>query len=322
MNSPNSLWLKGAALGLFAAAALVSCSVSPNGPAGFGPSHGSLGSTNMCDYYYSKQAGWTYTFNNVENIYNSDGSVTTLTGAPDYVQTMGPDGFAPTGDSLFRIQITYRVLQQYAGRNPFDLWYVNSGNSATSGFVDGGANVPGMVSMPKRPKPVSTDTILAGVAGRIRTLVDDFSNTGTYVWQTDTLWLSSANDSVFIWERFQGATSLTRSRCLFTKDFVNNPTSNSHQSNVSWTYDLINAPTSTNLHVADPNMTLTVPAGTYQYTAEFSVDNTLNVPSSEHKWFSFGVGLTKQYDSWNITTDGVTFTPEDFTRTLISLTHN
>src|SRR5439155_17733294 len=113
-----------AALVLFMSAALTSCSVNPNGPAMFGASHGSLGSTNMADYYYSKLPGFTYTYSNVQNIYNSNGTVTTLTGAPDYVTTLGFDGLAPNGDSIYRIQITYRVLSTYAGRGEMDLCYV------------------------------------------------------------------------------------------------------------------------------------------------------------------------------------------------------
>src|SRR5438874_1193735 len=64
------------ALALFVSVAMTSCSVSPNGPITGGVSHGSLGSTNMADYYYSKLPGITYTFSNVQHIYNSDGSVT------------------------------------------------------------------------------------------------------------------------------------------------------------------------------------------------------------------------------------------------------
>src|SRR5207247_499819 len=99
--------------------------------------------------------------------YNSNGTVTTLTGAPDYVTTLGFDGLAPNGDSMYRIQITYRVLSTYAGRGEMDLFYVPGTNKTPGGYTaDNKASVPGSIAMLKRPRPVSTDTILAGIVGR------------------------------------------------------------------------------------------------------------------------------------------------------------
>src|SRR3989442_5144814 len=101
MNCPKNMWLTPLTLAVLAfglaSGVLTSCSVSTDGPAGPGASHGALASNNMCDYYYSKLAGYTYAFSNVENIYNADGSVTTLTGAPDTVRTLGQIGAAPNG---------------------------------------------------------------------------------------------------------------------------------------------------------------------------------------------------------------------------------
>src|SRR5438874_13299880 len=88
------------ALALFVSVAMMSCSVNPNGPITGGACHRSLGPNNMADYHYSKLPGMTYVFSNVQRIYNSDGSVTTLTGANHYVTTLGFDVLHTLGDSL------------------------------------------------------------------------------------------------------------------------------------------------------------------------------------------------------------------------------
>lgn len=307
---------------------LTSCSVSPSGPIGVGAAHGSLASDNMCDYYYKKSAGWTYAFQNVENVYNSDGSVTTLTGAPDTVRTLGYSGIAPCGDSLYRFAITYRVSSTYAGRGELTMNYISNCNNQNGAWVDNGVTgLTGEASVLKKPRPVSTDTILAGLIGRIRTSCDDFSNTGSYVWQTDTIWASAHNDSVFVWESFPGSTTLNMSRCIFTKDFVNNTSSNGTGSNVNWQYDLIFG--TTFVKVDNANVSITVPAGTFASTAQLemttndpSLGSKYTLPCYETKYFSYGVGFSKEYDYWWVTTDGKSFTKQDFTRSLISLTYN
>ncbi len=314
------MWLRACAILAIAGAALSSCSVSTDGPAMSGASHGALASKDMSDYYYKSDAGWTYTFSNTEKIYNSDGSVTTLTGAPDTVKTLGFDGYAPGGDSLFRYEIHYRVLTDYAGRPGVDIWYVGAtGDDDTHGaFVDGDpTTVSGAVLMQKRPRPVSTDTILAGIAGRIRSVCDDFTNNGDYVWQIDTLWTTGHLDSVFIWERFNPGSPLQKERCVFTRNFT--------QGN-SWIYDLTNPSQSTTYSVVqDPSTSVTVPTGTYSHAAEMRIrtneidDHDFN---REYKWYSVGTGPVKQYDWWYVTSDGQSFTKHDFTRVLTSLTHN
>lgn len=307
-----------------AATALSACAVSPEGPAGPGASHGTLGSSNMSDYYYHKDAGWTYVYQNVENIYNNDGTTTTLTGANDTVRTLGFDGLASNGDSLFRYQVTYRVLSKYAGRQPFDIYYVGlSGNTSSSSngsngaFVADGVSLNNMTPMQKRPRPVSTDTILAGIAGLIRTRVDDFSNVGSYVWQVDTLWCSSHADSVFIWEHAGLTGPIIKERCIFTQNFSQNST---------WTYDVINNPNpTTSCVVVTPNQSMTCSTGTYPYVVDIRIktsevdDKNFN---REYKWYACGVGPVVQYDWWKITSDGSNTIQQDFTRSLISLTHN
>jgi hypothetical protein len=285
-----------------------------------GASHGSLGSVNMSDYYYKKAAGWTYTFQNVENIYNSDGSVAaTYTGSNDVVNTMGFDDYAPNGDSLFRYQINYQITSAYAANHqaPFALNYIQStGDDNTHGaFVNG--TVSGMLETSKRPRPVSTDTILAGVVGRLRTLTDDFTGNSTYVNETDTLWCSSHLDSVFIWERPGPGQNIVKERCIFIRDFTNNN---------SWVYDVINNPNpTTRCIVSNKDMSLSVAGTTYPHTAKIRI-NTSEVDdldfNREWKYFACGTGPVYQYDSWFVTTDGTHFTKQDFARSLISLSHN
>lgn len=298
------------------------CSVDPSGPAMSGAEHGGLGSQNMSDYYYKRDSGWTYVYSNVEKIYNSDGSVAqTFTGSPDTVRTLGFDGFAPNGDSLFRIEISYRILTSFAGLPYLDIYYIPSTkNDNTHGaFVDGGAtNLPNEVVFGKKPRPVSTDTILAGLCGRVRTMVDDFSNSTTnWTWQKDTLWVTSRLDTVFIWEYLPGSMTKVKSRCVFIRNF---------QTGNSWPYDLINAPDyGTYYYVADKDCSKTTPAGTFSHCVNISV-KTNEIESKdfnrEDKWYACNYGPVYQYDWWYVTTDGNSFNKQDFARTLVSVSHN
>jgi hypothetical protein len=308
---------------------LGSCSVTPSGPVSAGATHGALAGDAMCDWYYKKSTGWTYAFNNVENVYNADGTIAaTYTGAPDTVRALGYSGIAPNGDSLYRFAITYRVTTAFAGRNELTMNYVISCNNGNGAWVDGSATPSGMLTMGKKPRPVSTDTILAGLVGRIRTMSDDFTNSSSYVWQTDTLWASAHNDSVFVWENtIPGTSKLMTSRCIFAKDFVNNTNSNGTGANVSWMYDLIFNTTAIN--VVNANTSVTTPMATFSSSAQLQFttnDPSLGpkdkLPTTEYKWYTFGIGVTKIYDSWYVTTDGTHFTKQDFTRSLVSLTHN
>jgi len=321
MKSPISTFLKACAFAALAGSALTSCSVNTDGPAMAGASHGSLGSQDMCDYYYKKDAGWTYTYQNVENVYNADGTIAaTYTGANDVVNTMGFDGFAPNGDSLFRYQINYQLSTDYANGNqpPMTVNYIASPqNDTTHGaFVAPGYTVDGMVAMDKRPRPVSTDTILAGIIGFIRTRSDDFTGASSYVTETDTLWCSSHLDSVFIWERPAPGAPIVKERCIFIQNFSNN---------VSWTYDVINNPSpTTTCIVANKDQSMTVAGNSYDHVVNIRVktsavdDHDFN---RENKYFACGTGNVYEYDWWYTTTDGISFTKQDFARSLISLSH-
>ncbi|MDP4199485.1 MAG: hypothetical protein Q8922_02925 [Bacteroidota bacterium] len=298
------------------------CSVDPSGPAMSGAEHGALGSTNMSDYFYKRDAGWTYVYQNVEHIYDQRGNLAhTYTGAPDTVRTMGFDGFAPNGDSLFRMEITYRILSNYSGRPFLDINYIPAtGDDDSHGaFVDGNAALQGEVTYYKKPRPVSTDTILAGLVGRVRTIVDDFSNNSSnmYMWQKDTLWVTSRLDTVFIWEYLPGSTTKVQSRRVFLRDF---------KTNDSWGYDIINAPNyGTYYRVADKDCSRTTSAGTFSHCVNISVqtseieDKDFN---RENKWYAAFYGPVYEYDWWYVTTDGNSFNKQDFARSLVSISHN
>lgn len=322
MKSPTFKWLIRFAYATVACATLAACAVNPEGPAGPGGSNGSLGSQNMSDYFYHKAAGWTYVYRNVEQIYDSNGNVSSsMTGSNDTVRTMGFDQIASNGDSLFRFQITYRVASAYAGSGPIPVYYLSStqSDSTHGAFVLPGDSVSGMTAMREPPKPISTDTILAGIVGLVRTRFNDFTNSSSYTWQTDTIWYSEHSDSAFIWEH-QGANAgapIVMERCIFVKDF---------QDGANWTYDVINNPSpTTSCVVKQPNLIQTVLAGTFNNTVEIRI-KTSEVDDKdfnrEYKYYGCFTGPIKEYDWWYVTSDGTSFTKEDFTRSLISLSHN
>ncbi len=295
-------------------ALLSACAVSPEGPVATGSSHGTLGSTNMSDYYYRKTAGWAYVFSNVEHIYNSDGTTTTLTGANDTVFTLGYDGLAPNGDSMYRYEISYRVLSSYAGRGQMSIPYISSiGNDDSHGaFVEPGYSVSGMQYFSHPIFPVSADTIVAGFVGEVRTHVDDFTNTGNYVWQRDTLWCTQHLDSTFIWEHWDRTGPIVKERCIFIRDFDVNPT--------NWVYDVINSPNfTTKCQVVNADFSYTGPTGTYDHTADIRIKTSevddINF-NREYKYYACFTGPVYEYDWWYVTTDGLTSTKEDFVRTL------
>ncbi len=306
-------------------AILSACSQQPSGPvAGGGASYGALGSQDMSDYYYKKQAGWVYAFKNVQHIYDNvddENPATELIGADDTVFSMGYDGLAPRdGDSLFRYQIKYRLTDDshnWQNGAQMSVYYVGS-SPTNGGFIDFNTDpstISGSVFLGKpRPRPVSTDTILAGIAGLVRTQTDDFTNAANYVWKTDTLWTTSKGDSTFIWEKFTPGGPLLPSRLIFVRNFTQN---------TKWTYDQLLGGT-TSFKVVDPDQQVTVDAGTYNHCVKVLVNTTGvsdDIPISEYKWFACGTGIIKQKDVWRMTTDGTNFTKQDFVRTLKSCTH-
>ena len=77
-------------------------------------------------------------------------------------------------------------------------------------------------------------------------------------------------------------------------------------------------------------MTVNVPAGAMAHSARINVqtpgiqikDGAGNsMATTEFKTFTFGVGLTQLTSTWNVTSDGVNFTKQDYTHSLVSVTH-
>ena len=73
------------------------------------------------------------------------------------------------------------------------------------------------------------------------------------------------------------------------------------------------------------DMSMTVNGTSYSHVANFRIytpevdDNDFN---RENKYFACFTGPVYQYDWWYVTTNGLTYTKQDFTRSLLSLTHN
>src|ERR1051325_7590637 len=103
LANPKGAILLVSVLGVILCMNLTSCTTGATDTVINGASHSFLGSDDMSDYYYKKSDGWTYVFNNIEHMYDTDGSVArTLVAAPDTVRTLGYYSLAPNGDSLYR----------------------------------------------------------------------------------------------------------------------------------------------------------------------------------------------------------------------------
>lgn len=288
-------------------------------PCRVGAVHGVLGSSDMSDYFYKKESGWTYVYSNVQKIYDGSGNVTsTLTGSNDTIRSLGYSNLAPNGDSLFKIAITYRVLSSYSNGSEMDMYFMKSIGGSGHGALVYDGPIGGDTLSPfgggKKPRPVSTDTILAGLVGPVRGITNDFTNSGTFTWKTDTIAFTSHLDTVTLWEDVSG--TLTESREIFNADFTNN---------LTWAYDIINLPSNTTLYKAvKPDTSITTSAGTYGHSVDIRVISPgLNLYglNREDKWYGCGAGIVYEYDWWYVTTDGSSFHKEDFAHELISL-HN
>lgn len=280
---------------------LASCELTPPGdPASGTTSFGTLASSNMQDYYYPHEAGWKYVYKNtieVDPLFSGGGPTVTTVLSYDTLRTLGFYGSAPNGDSIFAAVISYRVASDYMGRMPMDLYYVPKNNDPEQGWVLDGPNpIEEAVAFTKpKPKPVSTDTILACLAGPIKKRIDPGYTGTTGAWQSDTLWYTAYRDSVVIWERAFINAPLKRARNIFLFDLK--------KSVQGWQYGAWEA--STYWDVVDDDQWVTVGAGTFRSAKikAYTDDNTTGVrlPITEHKWFAYTRGLCKQVDKWKST---------------------
>lgn len=272
------------------------CAVSPGGPIISGAAHGAL-SYPALNFFYPTDAGHTFAYATIRKVYNSDGTLAnTYTGTNDTVRTLGYSGLnSPDGDSVFAVSSTYSIASGYTGAPSVNVNYVtNAGGHAA--FVDG--TVGGELSVLKKPRPVSTDTILAGLIGRMRDSgFADWGQGGSFSWQTDTIYFSTHSDSVFMWDR--SGSTLTKVRCILA--------GNSISAGDSWTYDYASESATCKMNSTDTSITIT--GGTFVHSV--AVDLINNETSSydishAQKIFANGKGPVLCTDWYYVTTDGST----------------
>jgi hypothetical protein len=297
--------------------ALVGLSISscsePNAPVGTGgKSFGAL-STDARDYYYPRQAGWTYIYKNTitEYVGTSNTVASTTTGSIDTLRTRGFVGFTPEGDSMYAMDVTYRVLGNFANKNRFNLFYFKKGQSNNGGFITGnnpaGFNRADLDSV--STVSASIDTILYAVEGPTRDLIDNPASANTRYTRTDRIFYSASSDSVYIW--YKEGLTIRKVRQLWEGDFIKND---------DWRYsDWDNY---TYLKVGDEDVTVSTDAGAFTCAQLQVVTDQLNTPVVEAKYFGFQTGLVKQFDEWRVTSDGANYTRKTKARELISRSYN
>jgi hypothetical protein len=271
---------------LMGTALLPSCSSNADLAADGGIALGTVANYDMGEYYYPHEAGHRYVYGHTLESYadENSGGKTVTTGPNDTLTTLGYQGIAPNGDSLFGVAITYRVLTTYAGRPDMTLYYLQ-GRKSRGAFVDN--QTDGALAPPHPTKPVPCDTILAGLYGRMRTVADDFSNTGPFTWQTDSIYFTADRDSVVIW--YHSGSSNHRIRQVFYDDV---------RKGMDWQYGLWENSTEFDVSVAD--LSLSTNAGVFRSTKIEVVTPDLEMPAREWKWFARNVGLARQVDEWYV----------------------
>jgi hypothetical protein len=297
---------------------LSSCTVDPNAPTAEGSAaYGTLPSSDMSDYFYPKAAGYTYVYQFTENF----GS-TVRVGSCDTLTTLGFQNIkAPNGDSLFAYVMKYRLLSSFAGRQEMDqdhFKYITNGGSSTGAFLDLGANAQqgnvGYVTAPK-PKPVGTDTILAGMVGRVKTVMDDFGSNAPRVWQSDTIYFQAYQDSVLIWAKDVITGQIKASRKIFYKD-INNSS--------YWIYGMWDNATTYNVDKEDVTVyPPAYPQGVRAVKIDVGTPDIM-APCTETKWFGYKVGVCQQVGTWWTTSTGKLGNDRvlhTLNRTLVSVTN-
>ena len=292
-----------------------SCSVDDMPVAAGDTSYGVLSTKNMCDYYYPKQAGWTYVYQNTVQDYNASGSklLHTFATPHDTLRTLGYMGMSPDGDTIYGADITYRVLANRANKDRFNLYYVKQGSSNNGGFIASN-NPSGFASGTIdsiSTLAASIDTILYAVDGPTRDIIDGYSTTGNYVSHTDRIFYTAKEDSVVLWYHDGPTAPFRRVRVLWYKDIDKND---------DWAYSTWE--NYTYLKVRDIDVTVGTAAGNFQ-SAEIEVlTEDLNTPVKEFKYWGANTGLVKQTDEWRITTDGSSYKKRVKTREIVSKSFN
>lgn len=276
--------------------------------------YGVLSSKNVSEYYYPKEAGWTYIYKHTIHEYaNGGNSVTaTIDGPCDTLKTLGYINTNANGDSVFAFKVTYRVLQSRANKVKFPLYYFpKNGEANTGGFVLGNSKtgLTGLDSITSVAGAI--DTILYVVEGPTRDVVDDYTSTGTRVWRTDIIYFTAKRDTVEIW--WKDGTVMNRTRLLWYQDFDKND---------EWQYAMSVGDPYTWWQVADEEESVTTTAGTFNTVKIEAFTDNLKTSTTEYKWWGDGVGMVKQYDEWRVSSNGQNFDKRTRVRELISRVKN
>jgi hypothetical protein len=292
---------------------VASCS-EPSAPVGAGSeSYGVLAGKDMRDYYYPREAGWTYIYKNTitEYIGTSNTVASTVTGSYDTLRTRGFSSVTPTGDTLYAMDVSYRVLSNFANKNRFNLYYFKKGQSNNGGFIVG--NNPASFNRSDLDSissvAASIDTILYAVEGPTRDLIDNPNVSGTRLTRNDRIFFSAKGDSVYLW--FKEGTQIRKIRQMWFAEF---------DKNADWQYATWD--NYTYFKVANEDVTVSTEAGTFTAAELDVITEDLNTPVKETKHWGVGAGLVKQYDEWRTTTDGINYTRKTKTRELISRSYN
>jgi hypothetical protein len=300
------------ALLLLVGLSISSCS-EPNTPVGAGgKSFGAL-SNDARDYFYPRQAGWTYVYKNTftEYVGITNTVANTVTGSIDTLRTRGFVAMTPEGDSLYAMDVTYRVLSNFANKNRFNLFYFKKGQSNNGGFIIGnnpsGFNRADLDSV--STVSASIDTILYAVEGPTRDLIDNPTSGNTKYTRTDRIYYSASHDSVYIW--YKEGTTMRKVRQLWDADF---------EKNDAWRYS--DWDTYTYLKVSNEDVDVSTEAGTFTCAQLQVITDHLNTPVIESKMFGFQTGLVRQFDEWRVTSDGANYTRKSKSRELISRSFN
>jgi hypothetical protein len=252
-------------------------------------------SVSAADYWYPHQRGLRITYSNTDTLFNANNSFTVTHGSNDTLRSLGYLGFSPTGDSLFAVVVTYEVVSGYAGRGVMTLKYLPGSSGA---FIDGTSSLSGEVttSVPTA-RGVAFDSVAGALAGRIKTVADGYA-AGTYTrsWQKDTIFYTSIGDSVVLWNRQTPTAALKPFKYVFLRSITLSD---------SWrTAADLDVSTYT---VASTSIAVTVPAGSYTAVQLSANSPQYNLPIDEEKYFTQGIGLIRQQDSWRVTTDGISY---------------
>ncbi len=292
---------------------VASCS-EPSAPVGAGSdSYGVLAGKDMRDYYYPREAGWTYIYKNTftEYVGTSNSVASTVTGSYDTLRTRGFTSITQAGDTLYTVDVSYRVLSNFANKNRFNLYYFKKGNSNNGGFIVGNSPVGFTGSHLDSISSVASaiDTILYAVEGPTRDLIDNPNVSGTRLTRYDRLYFSAKGDSVSLW--FLEGTTFRKIRQMWYTEFNKND---------DWQYATWD--NYTYFKVANTDVSVSTEAGNFTAAELDVITEDLNTPVKETKHWGVNTGLVKQYDEWRTTTDGVNYTKKSKTRELISRSYN